>query len=47
MFCSCSADYASTPPNTHGLSRLPGHARSVATINKKAIEYAVMTALGR
>jgi len=45
MFCSCSAAYADAPPNTHVCPiclALPG---VLPVINKKAIEYAIMTAL--
>jgi len=45
MFCSCSADYADAPPNTHVCPvclALPG---VLPVINRRAIEYAIMTAL--
>jgi aspartyl-tRNA(Asn)/glutamyl-tRNA(Gln) amidotransferase subunit B len=45
MFCSCSADYASAPPNTHVCPICLGMPGVLPTINKKAIEYAIMTAL--
>ncbi len=45
MFCSCSADYASTPPNTHVCPICLGMPGVLPTINQKAIEYTVMTAL--
>ncbi len=45
MFCSCSTDYASAPPNTHVCPVCLGMPGVLPTINKKAIEYAVMTAL--
>jgi aspartyl-tRNA(Asn)/glutamyl-tRNA(Gln) amidotransferase subunit B len=45
MFCSCSADYASTPPNTHVCPICLGMPGVLPGINEKAIEYTVMTAL--
>jgi len=45
MFCSCSADYASTPPNTHVCPVCLGMPGVLPVINQKAIEYTVMTAL--
>lgn len=45
MFCSCSADYANAPPNTHVCPICLGMPGVLPTINRKAIEYAVMTAL--
>ena len=45
MFCSCSTDYASTPPNTHVCPICLGMPGVLPTINEKAIEYTVMTAL--
>ena len=45
MFCSCSADYASAPPNTHVCPICLGMPGVLPTINQKAIEYTVMTAL--
>jgi len=45
MFCSCSAEYANTPPNTCVCPICLGMPGVLPTINKKAIEYAVMTAL--
>ena len=45
MFCSCSADYASTPPNTHACPVCLGMPGVLPAINEKAIEYTVMTAL--
>ncbi len=45
MFCGCSADYASTPPNTHVCPvclALPG---VLPVINRRAVEYTIMTAL--
>jgi aspartyl-tRNA(Asn)/glutamyl-tRNA(Gln) amidotransferase subunit B len=45
MFCSCSADYASAPPNTHVCPICLGMPGVLPVINEKALEYTVMTAL--
>jgi aspartyl-tRNA(Asn)/glutamyl-tRNA(Gln) amidotransferase subunit B len=45
MFCSCSTDYASTPPNTYVCPVCLGMPGVLPVINEKAIEYTVMTAL--
>jgi len=45
MFCSCSADYANAPPNTHVCPICLGMPGVLPGINEKAIEYTVMTAL--
>jgi aspartyl-tRNA(Asn)/glutamyl-tRNA(Gln) amidotransferase subunit B len=45
MFCYCSTDYASAPPNTHVCPICLGMPGVLPVINWKAIEYAVMTAL--
>jgi aspartyl-tRNA(Asn)/glutamyl-tRNA(Gln) amidotransferase subunit B len=45
MFCRCSADYASAPPNTHVCPVCLGMPGVLPTINKQAVEYTVMTAL--
>ncbi len=45
MYCSCSSDYASAPPNTHVCPICLGMPGVLPTINQKAIEYTVMTAL--
>ena len=45
MFCACSADYASAPPNTHVCPVCLGMPGVLPVINEKAIEYTVMTAL--
>ena len=45
MFCSCNADYATAPPNTHVCPICLGMPGVLPVINEKAIEYTVMTAL--
>ena len=45
MFCSCSTDYASAPPNTHVCPICLAMPGVLPVINGKAIEYTVMTAL--
>ena len=45
MFCSCSADYASAPPNTHVCPICLGMPGVLPAINRQAIEYAIMTAI--
>ncbi|HEX77448.1 MAG TPA: Asp-tRNA(Asn)/Glu-tRNA(Gln) amidotransferase subunit GatB [Dehalococcoidia bacterium] len=45
MFCRCSADYAAAPPNTHVCPICLGMPGVLPTINRQAVEYAVMTAL--
>ena len=45
MFCRCSADYASTLPNTHVCPVCLGMPGVLPTINKQAVEYTIMTAL--
>jgi aspartyl-tRNA(Asn)/glutamyl-tRNA(Gln) amidotransferase subunit B len=45
MFCSCSADYANTPPNTHVCPVCLGMPGVLPVINKQAVEYTMMTAL--
>jgi aspartyl-tRNA(Asn)/glutamyl-tRNA(Gln) amidotransferase subunit B len=45
MFCRCSADYASTSPNTHVCPVCLGMPGVLPVINEKAIECTVMTAL--
>jgi aspartyl-tRNA(Asn)/glutamyl-tRNA(Gln) amidotransferase subunit B len=45
MYCSCSADYASAPPNTHVCPICLGMPGVLPTINQKAVEFTVMTAL--
>ncbi len=45
MFCDCSADYASAPPNTHVCPVCLGMPGVLPVINKQAVEYTLMTAL--
>jgi len=45
MFCRCSADYASTLPNTHVCPVCLGMPGVLPTINQQAVEYTIMTAL--
>ncbi|UCB44246.1 MAG: Asp-tRNA(Asn)/Glu-tRNA(Gln) amidotransferase subunit GatB [Dehalococcoidales bacterium] len=45
MFCCCSTDYASTPPNTHVCPVCLGMPGVLPVINQQAIEYTTMTAL--
>jgi len=45
MFCRCSTDYASAPPNTHVCPVCLGMPGVLPVINEKAIECTVMTAL--
>jgi len=45
MFCSCSTDYINAPPNTHVCPVCLAMPGVLPAINKKAVEYTVMTAL--
>jgi len=45
MFCRCSTDYTSDPPNTHVCPVCLGMPGVLPTINQQAVEYTVMTAL--
>jgi len=45
MFCRCSADYASAPPNTYVCPVCLGMPGVLPTINQQAVEYTIMTAL--
>ncbi|MFC2003523.1 Asp-tRNA(Asn)/Glu-tRNA(Gln) amidotransferase subunit GatB [Chloroflexota bacterium] len=45
MFCRCSADYASTPPNTHVCPVCLGMPGVLPTINQQAVEYTMLTAM--
>jgi aspartyl-tRNA(Asn)/glutamyl-tRNA(Gln) amidotransferase subunit B len=45
MFCGCSSDYASSPPNTHVCQVCSGMPGVLPVINRRAIECTVMTAI--
>ncbi|MCX6004480.1 MAG: Asp-tRNA(Asn)/Glu-tRNA(Gln) amidotransferase subunit GatB [Chloroflexi bacterium] len=45
MYCACSADYASALPNTHVCPVCMGMPGVLPTINQRAIEFTLMTAL--
>ncbi|MDP2919630.1 MAG: Asp-tRNA(Asn)/Glu-tRNA(Gln) amidotransferase subunit GatB [Dehalococcoidia bacterium] len=45
MFCGCSADYADSPPNTHVCPICMGMPGVLPVINRRAIEFTMMTAL--
>ncbi|MEE8618774.1 MAG: Asp-tRNA(Asn)/Glu-tRNA(Gln) amidotransferase subunit GatB, partial [Dehalococcoidales bacterium] len=45
MYCRCSADYASASPNTHVCPVCLGMPGVLPVINRRAVEYTVMTAL--
>jgi len=45
MFCGCSAEYASTEPNTHVCPVCLGMPGVLPVINQRALEFVVMTAL--
>jgi aspartyl-tRNA(Asn)/glutamyl-tRNA(Gln) amidotransferase subunit B len=45
MYCGCSAEYASAPPNTHVCPVCLGMPGVLPVINKQAIEFTMMTAL--
>jgi aspartyl-tRNA(Asn)/glutamyl-tRNA(Gln) amidotransferase subunit B len=45
MYCRCSTDYASAPPNTHVCPVCLGMPGVLPTINQQAVEYTAMTAL--
>ena len=45
MYCGCSTDYASAPPNTHVCPVCLGMPGVLPVINQQAIEYTMMTAL--
>ncbi|MBM3131591.1 MAG: Asp-tRNA(Asn)/Glu-tRNA(Gln) amidotransferase GatCAB subunit B, partial [Chloroflexi bacterium] len=43
MFCRCSTDYVSAAPNTHVCPVCLGMPGVLPTINRKAVEYTLMT----
>jgi aspartyl-tRNA(Asn)/glutamyl-tRNA(Gln) amidotransferase subunit B len=45
MYCRCSSEYASAPPNTHVCPVCMGLPGVLPTLNRQAIEYVMMTAL--
>jgi len=45
MYCSCSADYAAAPPNTHVCPVCAGFPGSLPVINRAAIETCILTGL--
>jgi aspartyl-tRNA(Asn)/glutamyl-tRNA(Gln) amidotransferase subunit B len=45
MYCGCSADYATAPPNTHVCPVCLGMPGVLPVINKQAVEFTIMTAL--
>ncbi|MCL2149325.1 MAG: Asp-tRNA(Asn)/Glu-tRNA(Gln) amidotransferase subunit GatB [Dehalococcoidia bacterium] len=45
MFCRCAASYADAPPNTHVCPVCLGMPGVLPTINRRAVEYTIMTAL--
>jgi aspartyl-tRNA(Asn)/glutamyl-tRNA(Gln) amidotransferase subunit B len=45
MYCRCSTDYASSPPNTHVCPVCLGMPGVLPTINQQAVEFTAMTAL--
>ena len=45
MYCACSTGYASDPPNTHVCPVCMGMPGVLPTINQRAVEFTIMTAL--
>src|SRR3989304_5950650 len=45
MYCGCSTDYASAPPNTHVCPVCLGLPGVLPVINRQAVEFTLMTAL--
>ena len=45
MFCDCSAAYAGAPPNTHVCPICLGMPGTLPVMNRRAVEYTIMTAL--
>jgi aspartyl-tRNA(Asn)/glutamyl-tRNA(Gln) amidotransferase subunit B len=45
MFCGCSAEYAAAPPNTHVCPVCLGMPGVLPVVNKRAVEFVIMTGL--
>ena len=45
MFCSCRADYQTAPANSHVCPVCLGLPGTLPVINKKAVEFTIMTGL--
>jgi len=45
MYCACNANYASDPPNTHVCPVCMGMPGVLPAINRRAVEFTIMTAL--
>ena len=45
MFCDCSAGYAGAPPNTHVCPVCLGMPGTLPVMNRRAVEFTLMTAL--
>lgn len=45
MYCGCSTDYAGAPPNTHVCPICMGMPGVLPTVNQRAVEFTLMTAL--
>ncbi len=45
MYCGCSTDYAGAPPNTHVCPVCMGMPGVLPTVNQRAVEFTLMTAL--
>src|SRR5215216_1378873 len=45
MFCGCPSDYAGAPPNTHVCPICLGMPGVLPVINRKAVEYTLLTGL--
>jgi len=45
MYCRCNSDYANAPPNTHVCPVCLGMPGVLPTMNRRAIEFVIMTGL--